>query len=125
MISQESGIKKKKKQDEAKFNTMIVAIFAFILPFLATTSFYFITEMQFKQLQQDSYYPWPAASVGAYIALVACICQFTGMYCGVTRHKPWWSKKEDTEGEEGEGEQYAVQDLTGAGAAPPPPPPPM
>jgi hypothetical protein len=126
MMGNEMQTKKKKKQEQAKLNTMTCGICAFVFPFLASTVWYFLTEVKLKELQSSAMYPYAAAHVGLYMALVGCLFLFTG-FCMVIYRVYGGKGKEEGSDEEDE-QEYAVP---GGGDAPPPgmeaeaaPPPP-
>jgi len=131
--AQESNAgKKKKKQEEAKFMTMIVSVVAFLLPTIGVAAWIFVTQSQFQSLQYSAYYPYPAAHAGCYIAPVGCFMLLLAMIAGIIRAQPEGSKKEEEEEYEGNEDVPPMfpmgPDLLGAHSPPdfagmPPPPP--
>lgn len=128
--------KKKKKQEEAKFTTMIVSIVAFLLPTSGVAAWIFVTGSQFKSLQATAYYPYPAAHAGCYVAPAGCFMLLIAMIAGIIRAQPEGDKKEEQEEYEGNEDVPPGfpmgPDLLGGqmGGMPPdfsgmPPPPPM
>lgn len=125
--------KKKKKQEEAKTMTMVVSIVAFLLPTIGVTVWIYVTQSQFKSLQASSYYPYPAAHAGCYMAPVGCFMLLIAMIAGIIRAQPEGDKKEEEEVYEGNEEVPPGfpmgPDMLGGGMPPDftgmPPPPPM
>jgi uncharacterized membrane protein len=126
MMGNEMQSKKKKKQEQAKLNTMTCGITAFVFPFLATTIWYFLTDSKMKELQSTAMYPFAAAHAGLYMALVGVLLLFAG-FCSVI-YRVYGGKAKEGESDEEDEQEYAVP---GGADAPPPgmegegaPPPP-
>jgi len=126
--------KKKKKQEEARFTTMIVSVVAFLLPTIGVGAWIYVTQSQFKSLQHTAYYPYPGAHAGCFIAPVGCFMLFIAMIGGIIRAQPESDKKDEDEEYEGNEQMPGGfpmgPDLYGAppppdfmGMPPPPPPP--
>jgi len=127
-----SAGKKKNKQEEARFTTMIVSVVAFLLPTSGVAAWIFVTQSQFKSLQHSAYYPYPGAHAGCFIAPFGCFMLFLAMVGGIIRAQPEGSKKEEEEEYEGNEDVPPMfpmgPDLLGAHSPPdfagmPPPPP--
>lgn len=93
----EGYVKKKKKREEAQWNTALAGIFAFVLPFLGTMCYMMGTDMAFKQLQQNAHYPFPGAYIGMYVSLLGEFLLFVAMICGIRRQDIYQVAEEEEE----------------------------
>lgn len=121
MKSMELQGKKKKDQDAARKTTMVTTIVAFACPFVSTVTWVGLSDSTFKQLQRTAFFPYPAASAGAYLAGVGVFILFVGMFCGITRVYPLFRPKEaQTEEEYADAvPEEAAALLPGLGMGPP------
>jgi len=93
----EGYVKKKKKREEAQWNTALASIFAFVLPFFGTMCYMMGTGMFFKQLQNNAHYPYPGAYIGMYVSLLGELLLFIAMVCGIRRQDYYQVEEKEEE----------------------------
>jgi len=99
--AKERKARKKMTPQEYGNYTMVASMITFGFSFVPWALWCLLSGMTFRGLQEDSYYPYPAASAGMYLGAVANIFLGITMYCGITRIYPLslWKKKEPEEEE--------------------------
>jgi len=80
--------KKEEEKEEAKFYPMCCSIACYATTQLGHMLWMFTTQVTFKGLQSRAYYPYPAASAGAYLNGFGVFFLFLAMFCGVNRLFP-------------------------------------
>jgi len=114
MLSKEAELlKKKKKLDAAKTQTMICGIVAFLTGFLSWITWTVLSDMTFKDLAAKSAYPYPSAHIGIYLAGSAAFFFSIGFFQCLNRVYYLVGGKPDDEDEDEAPEEYAEADFGG------------
>jgi len=108
LLSKEKGLgghskKKKKKLQSAEFNTACASAAAFMCSFFGGVLWCLVSGSMFDGLRMNAYYPYPGATAGYFLVIFALVMNFIGMIFGISRQY----KKEESDGDDSDKEDYA------------------